>query len=53
MDAARRRAQTLVVLATDPEAPIDLRRVGRARGSRLVLQREREGLSEFELVKAG
>ena len=44
--------QTLVVLATDPEAPIDLG-AWAAREGHACLQRECEGWSEFELVKAG
>jgi tRNA 2-thiouridine synthesizing protein A len=44
--------QTLVVLATDPEAPIDLGAWAAEEGHRLGV-RERDGWSEFELVKAG
>jgi tRNA 2-thiouridine synthesizing protein A len=42
--------QTLVVLATDPEAPIDLGAWAADEGHQLELRR-REGWSEFELVK--
>lgn len=44
--------QTLVVLATDPEAPIDLA-AWAAREGHGWSQRECDGWSEFELVKAG
>ncbi len=44
--------QTLLVLATDPEAPIDLG-AWAAREGHGCLQRERDGWSEFELTKAG
>ena len=43
--------QTLLVLATDPEAPIDLGAWAAEEGHRLE-QRRREGWSEFELVKS-
>jgi tRNA 2-thiouridine synthesizing protein A len=43
---------TLIVLATDPEAPIDLGAWAAEEGHRLQVS-EREGWSEFELVKAG
>jgi TusA-related sulfurtransferase len=43
--------QTLLVLATDPEAPIDLGAWAAEEGHQLELRR-REGWSEFELVKA-
>ena len=54
--AKRRMAElsagdTLVVLATDPEAPIDLGAWAAAEGHGLETRR-REGWSEFELVKA-
>ena len=54
--AKRRMAElepgaTLVVLATDPEAPIDLGAWAAEEGHQLELRR-REGWSEFELVKA-
>ena len=42
----------LVVLATDPEAPIDLAAWAAAAGHEYV-ERRRDGYSEFELVKAG
>ena len=42
---------TLVVLATDPEAPIDLAAWAAREGHQLEL-RPRDGWSEFELVKA-
>lgn len=41
---------TLVVLATDPEAPIDLAAWAASEGHGFA-QREREGWLEFELVK--
>ena len=44
--------ETLLVLATDPEAPIDLGAWAAEEGHRLETRR-REGWSEFELVKAG
>ena len=44
--------ETLVVLATDPEAPIDLAAWAADEGHQLELRRH-EGWSEFELVKAG
>jgi tRNA 2-thiouridine synthesizing protein A len=44
--------QTLVVLATDPEAPIDLGAWAAAEGHRL-RTRQCDGWSEFELVKSG
>ena len=44
--------QTLVVLATDPEAPIDLGAWAAEEGHALS-ERRRQGWSEFELVKAG
>jgi tRNA 2-thiouridine synthesizing protein A len=43
--------ETLLVLATDPEAPIDLGAWAAEEGHQLEL-RPREGWSEFELVKA-
>ncbi len=43
--------QTLVVLATDPEAPIDLGAWAAAEGHQLE-QRPGDGWTEFELVKA-
>jgi TusA-related sulfurtransferase len=43
--------EALVVLATDPEAPIDLGAWAVAEGHQLE-HRPREGWSEFELVKA-
>jgi TusA-related sulfurtransferase len=43
--------EALVVLATDPEAPIDLGAWAASEGHQLE-QRQREGWSEFELVKA-
>ncbi len=49
--AALAPGQTLIVLATDPEAPIDLGAWAAAEGHQLEL-REREGWAEFELVKA-
>ena len=42
--------ETLVVLATDPEAPIDLAAWADEAGHRLEL-RSAKGWSEFELVK--
>ena len=42
----------LVVLATDPEAPIDLGAWAAEEGHRLE-ERPRKGWTEFELVKAG
>ena len=42
--------EALVVLATDPEAPIDLAAWAADEGHQLELRR-REGWSEFELVK--
>jgi TusA-related sulfurtransferase len=50
--AAVEAGQTLIVLATDPEAPIDLGAWAAAEGHQLELRR-RDGWSEFELVKAG
>ena len=44
--------EMLVVLATDPEAPIDLAAWADGEGHALAV-REREGWSEFELVKRG
>ena len=44
--------ETLIVLATDPEAPIDLGAWAAEEGHQLEL-RPREEWSEFELVKAG
>ena len=44
--------QTLVVLATDPEAPIDLGAWAAEDGHGLRV-RERQGWHEFELVKDG
>ena len=44
--------ETLVVLATDPEAPIDLR-AWAAREGHACLQSDRDGWTEFELTKAG
>ena len=44
--------QTLLVLATDPEAPIDLGAWAASEGH-ACLQRDREGWVEFELVKRG
>ena len=41
---------TLVVLATDPEAPIDLAAWAAAEGH-AYSERERDGYREFELVK--
>ena len=41
---------TLIVLATDPEAPIDLGAWAEAEGHR-VSQRAGDGWTEFELVK--
>ena len=41
---------TLVVLATDPEAPIDLAAWAAAEGHGFA-ERERDGYREFELVK--
>ena len=43
--------QTLLVLASDPEAPIDLGAWAAAEGHQLEL-RPRDGFCEFELVKA-
>jgi tRNA 2-thiouridine synthesizing protein A len=44
--------ETLVVLATDPEAPIDLGAWAAEEGHALT-RRDRDGWIEFELVKAG
>jgi TusA-related sulfurtransferase len=44
--------ETLVVLATDPEAPIDLGAWAAAEGHSLS-ERRLEGWTEFALVKAG
>ena len=49
--AALAPGETLVVLATDPEAPIDLGAWAADEGHQLELRR-RDGWSEFELVKA-
>jgi tRNA 2-thiouridine synthesizing protein A len=43
---------TLVVLATDPEAPIDLGAWAAAEGHALA-ERDRDGFREFLLTKAG
>ena len=43
--------ETLIVLATDPEAPIDLG-AWAAREGHACNQREREGFHEFSLTKA-
>ena len=48
--AAMTAGETLIVLATDPEAPIDLGAWAAEEGHQLELRR-REGWSEFELVK--
>lgn len=45
-----RRGETLVVLATDPEAPIDLGAWAASEGHSLT-ERRLEGWSEFSLVK--
>ena len=50
--AAIEPGSELIVLATDPEAPIDLGAWAAAEGHRLV-ERRRESWSEFSLVKAG
>lgn len=50
--AALEPGQTLVVLATDPEAPIDLGAWAAEEGHALSERRHQEW-SEFELVKAG
>jgi len=50
--AALAPGETLLVLATDPEAPIDLGAWAAEEGHQLELHR-REGWSEFELVKGG
>jgi TusA-related sulfurtransferase len=44
--------ETLLVLATDPEAPIDLGAWAASEGHTLV-ERQAEYWREFELVKAG
>ena len=44
--------ETLLVLATDPEAPIDLGAWAAEAGHRIET-RQRDGWREFELVKAG
>lgn len=44
--------EALLVLATDPEAPIDLGAWAAEEGHGLALTR-RDGWSEFQLVKAG
>ena len=44
--------ETLLVLATDPEAPIDLGAWAAAEGHELS-ERRLEGWTEFSLVKAG
>jgi tRNA 2-thiouridine synthesizing protein A len=50
--AALRPGETLVVLATDPEAPIDMGAWAAAEGHELS-ERRLEGWTEFRLVKAG
>ena len=50
--AALRPGETLVVLATDPEAPIDMGAWAAAEGHALE-ERRLEGWTEFSLVKAG
>lgn len=50
--AALAPGETLLVLATDPEAPIDLGAWAAEAGHRLEMRR-REDWREFELVKAG
>jgi TusA-related sulfurtransferase len=45
-----RRGETLVVLATDPEAPIDLGAWAAAEGHSLA-ERRLDGWAEFTLVK--
>jgi tRNA 2-thiouridine synthesizing protein A len=50
--ASLRAGETLVVLATDPEAPIDLGAWAAAEGHALA-ERRLEGWMEFSLVKAG
>lgn len=50
--AAIEPGATLIVLATDPEAPIDLGAWAAQEGHRIEL-RPRDGWNEFELVKAG
>ena len=45
-----RAGETLVVLATDPEAPIDIAAWARAEGHTLIEARL-EGWTEFRLVK--
>ena len=50
--AALRPGETLVVLATDPEAPIDLA-AWAAREGHAYAERPRVGFTEFELRKAG
>ena len=47
-----RAGQTLVVLATDPEAPIDMGAWAAAEGHALS-ERRLPGWTEFSLVKAG
>lgn len=44
--------EALLVLATDPEAPIDLEAWARASGHAYT-ERERRGYTEYELVKHG
>ena len=44
--------ETLLVLATDPEAPIDLAAWAAAEGHGYE-ERRREGFTEFALTKAG
>jgi tRNA 2-thiouridine synthesizing protein A len=44
--------ETLVVLATDPEAPIDLAAWAAAEGHAYA-ERRRSGFTEYELVKLG
>ena len=46
-----RAGDTLVVLATDPEAPIDLA-AGAAEAGHAYSERERSGWTEYALVKA-
>lgn len=49
--AGLRAGETLVVLATDPEAPIDLGGWAAAEGHSLT-ERRLEGWAEFTLVKS-
>jgi TusA-related sulfurtransferase len=49
--AELRRGETLVVLATDPEAPIDLGAWAASEGH-TISSRQLEGWTEFSLVKS-